>query len=251
MKEKPGRWVGMTPHRTMIADLMHFSRKVPSIPVQRRMRLGAVMQARKQAQPRPSWVVVFTKAFALVAADMPELRRSYLGLPWAHFYEHPISIASVAVEKLDGAETAVFFAKLRDPAGHRLGALDRYLKWFVSSPRANMGLARLGLWVSLLWWPVRYLLWWWALNAEGWFRARQFGTFGVSVYSSMGCESLHPLAPLSFVINYGVIDEQGDVTVKLIYDHRVVDGATVGRALAALEETLTGPILAELRKSSG
>ncbi len=107
-------------------------------------------------------------------------------------------------------------------------ALDRYLKWFIRSPKANMGLARLGLWVSLLWWPLRYLLWWWALNAEGWFRARQFGTFGVSVYSSLGCESLHPLAPLSFVINYGVIDDQGDVTVKLVYDHRVVDGATVG-----------------------
>ena len=72
----------------------------------------------------------------------------------------------------------------------------------------------------------------------------------MSVYSSLGCESLHPLAPLSFVINYGVIDEHGDVTVKLVYDHRVVDGATVGRALAAFEAALTGPILAELRDSA-
>ena len=237
----------MTAHRVMITDMMYFSKKVPSIPVQRRMRLGDVMRARQQARRRPSWVVVFTKAFALVAADMPELRRAYLQVPWGHFYEHTISIASITVEKEDRGQRAVFFAKLRDPARHSLGALDRYLKWFVASPKANMGLARLGLWVSLLWFPLRRLLWWWALNSEGWFRSRQFGTFGVSIYSSMGCESLHPLGPLSYVINYGVIDDEGDVTVKLIYDHRVIDGATVGRTLAAFEAALTGPILAELR----
>lgn len=39
MKEKPGRWIGMSAHRVMITDLMHFSKKVPSIPVQRRMKL--------------------------------------------------------------------------------------------------------------------------------------------------------------------------------------------------------------------
>lgn len=95
--------------------------------------------------------------------------------------------------------------------------------------------------------PIRRFLWWWSLNSEGWFRSRQYGTFGVSVYSALGCESLHPLGPLSFVINYGIIDEEGDVTVKLIYDHRVCDGATIGRALAAFEAALTGPVLDELR----
>ena len=231
----------------MIGDLMHFSRKLPSIPVQRRMRLGAVQQARRAAEPRPSWVALFAKAFALVAAEQPDLRRSYLELPWAHLYEHPISIASVAVEKDDAGVAAVFFAKLRSPDRHRLRALDRYLKAFVNLPGKNMGLARLGLWISLLWWPLRRFLWWWALNSDGYFRARQFGTYGVSVYSGLGSESLHPLSPLTFVLNYGVIDEEGEVNVRLIYDHRVLDGANVARALSAIEQALNGPILAELR----
>jgi hypothetical protein len=141
----------------------------------------------------------------------------------------------------------VFFAKLRRPDAHRLAAIDRYLKWFTNSPKANMGLARLGLWISLLPWPIRHFLWWYALNADGYFRSRQYGTFGVSVYSSLGAESLHPLSPLTFVLNYGVIDEQGEVDVRLIYDHRVLDGATVARTLAALETALTGPLLDELR----
>ena len=246
MREKVGRWVGLSAHRVMIADLMYFSQKVPTIPVQRRMRLGALKEARSRLEPRPSWVTIFAKAFDLVAADMPVLRRSYLKLPWAHLYEHPISIASVTVEKQDAGVPAVFFAKLRNPGRHRLAALDRYLRWFIRSPRANMGLARLGLWVSLLWWPLRRVLWWWALNSEGYFRSRQFGTFGMSIYSGLGVESLHPLSPLTIVMNYGIIDEEGNVTVKFIYDHRVMDGATVARALVALENTLTGPILEEL-----
>ncbi len=153
----------------MIGDLMHVSRKLPSIPVQRRMNLGDVLAARAQASPRPSWCAIFTKAFAIVAADSPDLRQSYLSLPWSHLYEHPISIASVAVEKPVGKEMAVFFAKLRRPNRHKLAALDRYLKWFATSPKANMGLAQLGLWISLLPWPLRRLLWWYSLNAEGFF----------------------------------------------------------------------------------
>ena len=191
-------------------------------------------------------MAIFAKAFDLVAAEMPVLRRSYLGLPWAHLYEHPISVCSVAVEKMERGSPEVFFAKLRRPGQHRLGALDRYLRWFIESPKANMGLARLGLWISLLPWPIRRLLWWWSLNAEGYFRARQFGTFGVSVYSGLGAESLHPLSPLSYLINYGVIDEEGNVNVRIIYDHRVLDGATVARVLAAMEEKLCGPIVDEL-----
>ncbi len=231
----------------MISDLMYFSRKLPSIPVQRRMRLADLVAARSAAHPRPSWAAIFTKGFALLAADSPPLRRTLLGVPWAHLYEHPICIASVAVEKPVGDEHAVFFAKLREPNRHRLLAIDRYLKWFAASPKANMGLARLGLWVSLMWWPLRYALWWWGLNSDGYFRSRQFGTYGVSVYSGLGAESLHPLSPLTFVLNYGVIDADGEVNVRIIYDHRVLDGATVARTLAALEAALLGPILDEVR----
>ena len=88
---------------------------------------------------------------------------------------------------------------------------------------------------------------WLGLNMP---RARpvQFGTFALSVYSSLGAESLHPLSPLTTTLNYGVIKSDGTVSVRLIYDHRVFDGATAARALARLEEVLTGPILAELRE---
>ena len=80
-------------------------------------------------------------------------------------------------------------------------------------------------------------------------RARDRGNWNVrlSVYSSLGAESLHPLSPLTTTLNYGTINDDGTVWVRLIYDHRVFDGATAARALAKLEEVLHGPILAELR----
>ena len=45
----------------------------------------------------------------------------------------------------------------------------------------------------------------------------------------------------------GVIGPDGKVDVRLTYDHRVLDGATVARALGELERVLACEILAELR----
>ena len=74
------------------------------------------------------------------------------------------------------------------------------------------------------------------------------GTFGVSVYSGLGAESLHPLSPLTATLTYGVIDPNGNVDVRLIYDHRVLDGADVARALGELEGVMNEEILQELRE---
>jgi pyruvate/2-oxoglutarate dehydrogenase complex dihydrolipoamide acyltransferase (E2) component len=37
--------------------------------------------------------------------------------------------------------------------------------------------------------------------------------------------------------------------VRLIYDHRLMDGATVARALMQMEEILNGPIARELKEA--
>ena len=77
-------------------------------------------------------------------------------------------------------------------------------------------------------------------------RANYFGTFWVSAYSALGAESLHPLSPLTSTLNYGVFAADGSVDVRLVYDHRVTDGATVARALARLEEVLNTSLRQEL-----
>ena len=94
--------------------------------------------------------------------------------------------------------------------------------------------------------PLRRALLWLGLNI-GRQRGNYFGTFAVSVYSALNAESLHPLSPVTTLLNYGVISSDGRVDVRIIYDHRVMDGATVARALLRLEEILNSVVLEEVR----
>jgi hypothetical protein len=232
--------------RRVVCDLLHFALKVPSVPVQRRMNLAAVVAARQAAVPRPSWVAIFLKAFSVVAAARPELRRAYLSFPRPHLYEHPENIASVAVERQLEGEDAVLWGHLRRPESQGLLELDARLRRFKEAPVQTIGMFRKALRVARLPRFLRRWLWWVGLNVWGHKRARELGTFGVSVYSGLGAASLHPLSPLTTTLNYGVIESDGTVEVRIIYDHRVLDGSTVARALLDMEQVLTNQIVTEM-----
>jgi hypothetical protein len=241
-----GRWISLSGPRRFLVDLLHFAARVPTIPVQRRMALGAVAAAREGVADRPCWPAVFLKAYARVADDVPPLRRAYVGLPWPHLCEYPTTVASLAVEREYRNERCVFFARIADPAHLPLREIHARIRRFAEDPIETVPPFRKLLSIARWPRPVRRALLWLGLNLPR-TRPGQFGTFGLSTYSALGAESLHPLSPLTTTLNYGVIDRDGTVWVRLIYDHRVFDGATAARALGKLEEVLTGPILAELR----
>jgi hypothetical protein len=238
MGERYGRSLPLSLPRIWVGDLLHFAHQVPTVPVQRRMCIGPLLEARRRANPRPSWCSLFTKAYAMVASQRPELRRAYLSFPRPHLYEHPVSIASVAVERRVGEEHAVFFTQIRDPEVHTPEQLDQHLRECKERPVESIGTFRRALSWSRFPRPIRRLLWWIGLNVSGYRRARNLGTFGVSVYSGLGAEALHPLSPLTTTLNYGVIADDGTVDVRIIYDHRVMDGSTIARALTDLEDVL-------------
>jgi hypothetical protein len=245
---RAGRFIRLSLPRQYIIDLLHFSRKIPSIPVQRTMNLGKTLAARKRLANAPSWVMIVSKAYAIVCQEFPVLRQSYLALPWAHLYQHPCSLASIAIEKVVDSEPAVAFLRVGDLVENGLVILDARLRQAREDPIENLRSYRLAK--HMYWFPtfLRRTLWWIGLNGSGYYRARHFGTFGVSVYASLGAESLHPLSPLTSTLNYGPIDVDGNVNMRLVYDHRVLDGATVARALARLEEVLTNECVAELEQ---
>jgi hypothetical protein len=210
------------------------------------MVLAEVAEARAHAVPRPSWCAIFTKAYALVAKSRPQLRRAFMSFPRAHLYEHPLNVATIAVERRFGAEDAVFFMHVRAPEDKSLAEIDAQLRRFKMEPFETLGSVRQALLLSRLPTPIRRLVWWFGLNAWGRKRAHHFGTFAVTVYAGLGAASLHPLSPLTSTLNYGIIGPDGAADVRLIYDHRVIDGAGVARALAELESVLQHEIRNEL-----
>lgn len=248
MGSSAGRRLALSLPRRFITDLVHFAQKVPTVPVQRRMALPALVEARRLANPRPSWTALFVKAYALVARQRPELRRAFLSFPWPHLYEHGCSVASVAIERRMGDEDAVLFGKIRYPEERSLAELDALLQELREAPIERIAAFRRAIWLARWPLPIRRLLWWASLNLFGSKRAHYMGTFGISVYAALGAASLHPLSPLTSTLNYGVLDEDGSLDVRVIYDHRVMDGATVARTLADLEQALLGSVLMELRQ---
>ncbi|HEY7158974.1 MAG TPA: 2-oxo acid dehydrogenase subunit E2 [Gemmataceae bacterium] len=247
MSQPAGVSIPLSLPRQLICDYLHFARKIPTVPVQRRMRLGEVVAARVATSLRPSWCALFTKAYGFVAAATPALRRAYMSFPRPHLYEHPINVASVAVERKFGDEDAVFFGHIRQPETLSLADIDLRLRRFKEEPMESIGDFRRILLMNRFPRPLRRLLWWIGLNVWGRKRAAFMGTSGITVYAGLGAASLHPLSLLTTTLNYGVIEPDGTVDVRLTYDHRVLDGATVARALAELERVLTHEILAELR----
>ena len=76
-----GRRIALSPPRRFMTDLLHFSQKLPSVPMQRRMRLADVAEARGKWPQRVSWCSIFLKAYSIVASRTPELRPRIVPLP--------------------------------------------------------------------------------------------------------------------------------------------------------------------------
>lgn len=241
-----GRAIRLSVQRRMVIDFLYFARGIPTVPVQKRMSLAALVAARAACCERPRWTALFTKAYALVAQEVPELRRAYVKIPWPHLYEYPTSKANIIIERDYQGEPALCSVSIKDPAHQLFGEIGQQLQHATTAPLEDIKDFRRWMRFARLPRPLRRTLWWIGLN---WGRQRGnfFGTFGVSVYSALNAESLHPLSPLTTMLNYGVMTEDGMVDVRIIYDHRVMDGSTVARALGRLEEILNSVILEEVR----
>jgi hypothetical protein len=230
----------------MVIDLLYFAAKIPTVPVQRRMQIGDLVSARTVCRDRPRWTAIFVKAYALVAEEFPELRRAYITLPWPHLYEYPDSNCNLIVERDYDNEPVLFSYSIKSPARQSLRDLTRIIGHVSSAPIEGIKDFRRSINFARLPRRLRRALWWLCLNI-GRQRANYFGTFAVSVYSALGAESLHPLLPVTTLLNYGVMSPDGALDVRIIYDHRVMNGATIARVLARLEEILTSVITEEVR----
>jgi hypothetical protein len=222
-------------------------RGVPTVAVDRRVDLSALAAARRGAAVKPMWAVIFAKAYAIVAAREPELRRSYIRFPWAHFYEHAEPVAALTIEREHEGERVVFPTRLRHAHARPLAELDGALRHAKGAPIDEIPTFRRMLRLTRLPGPLRRSLVWVGLHASGRLREHHSGTFGVTSVGSAGAGALHLISPLTATLHYGMFLEHDQLDLRLTFDHRVFDGGTAARALTALERVLNGSILDELR----
>lgn len=242
-----GTSLPVTLGRRLVAELLHHAKQVPSLPLSRGCRLPMLAAARSQVRPSVSWVAIFARAYGLVSQEIPELRRAWIPFPYARLYEHPSSECAVLLEREWKDELIVVGAKIRGPEHCTVREIDGHLRYYKETPMWDVSpfrqLIRLGMLPGFL---RRFFLWK-NLNVSGYKRASKLGTFMISSLGNFGVEQHHPLTPLTTYFTFGPIAPDGSVTLKIIYDHRVLDGRHVARALVRLEEILNTTLLAEVR----
>lgn len=246
MGEAADHTVPLSRGRRIMCDFLHASMSVPLVAIQKTMDLAQVASARQAAQPRPTWSSIFTKAYGRVVAATPELRRAFLTFPYERLYQYTRTTADVAVECQIEGESVVVPGPVRDPESRPLLDIDQFLGRCKAN--AIMEIPRFRRALRLAPWPrgVRRLGWWVVLNVSGRLRRKYFGTFCVTSVGGQGVDSLRPLAPCISLLHYGAIDARGLVTVRLTYDHRIVDGRVPAEALVRMEQVLNGEIIVEL-----
>jgi hypothetical protein len=247
MSQPINRTVSLSPARRLVCDVMHFSKKVPIVIVERRLKLAEVANARSAARDRPSWFAVFAKAYGIIASRRPELRRSYMSLPWPRLFEHARNVAVVPIERRLGDEDVVLYVPLAEPEKLSIADLNASISKHKDEPLENISFFRTQIWMSRLPQPLRRFLWWLGFNLWGRVRAYFYGTFGVTSVGAFGATAVTIQSPLTTTLTFGAIDAEGGVSVRLCFDHRVMDGAAPARALVELEQVLNGELLTELR----
>ena len=232
--------------RRMISDYMWAANGIARVDVTRPVALGAVMAARRAMRAAPSVTTIFVKAFAIVAADMPELRRAYLSWPWPHFYEYTESTAVVAQEREIDGDLGLLPLRFSRPDAVPLGELDRMIRNAIEMPIEQSKLFRRVVALGCLPLLLRRLIWIAILNIP---RLRRYvlGTYGVSALGKSQAELGTTRTPVPCLLSYGIMDEHGNVRARLNFDHRTFDGAFAGCVLARLEDVVNGAVLEELR----
>jgi hypothetical protein len=156
----------------------------------------------------------------------------------------------VALARRVDDEEAVLMLHIRHPEQWPLWEIDDFIRHARIEPVERFGDFRRVLRAAWLPGPLRRLLMWAGLQISGDWRARYFGTFGITSVGALGSALTHVLCPLTTSLTYGVFEEDGSVLVRLFFDHRVLDGALVAMALQELQQVFHGPILEELRGAS-
>jgi hypothetical protein len=232
--------------RALVRDILHYDRRMPSFTHSRQFDLAEVEALRLRLPQRVGWPVLFIKAYGLLSAECPLLRQAFMPWPVPHAYEHPQTIATLALSRKHEGEPRLFWPRLRQPERRSLIDLQQDLERHQGEPVERHFGRQLRL--SRLPTPLRRLAWWATFNLSGHKRATRLGTFALTTLAGQGATIDRPPSIHTTTLSYGPLDESGRARVNITYDHRLMDGLAIAGCLARLEQLLHGPIACELEQ---
>jgi len=232
----------------MIGDFLAQSQRIPLAHGERRIDIRPLRTAVAAARPRPNWLPLFFKAYAIVAAARPVLRRMYVRFPWPRLYEHPENVGSVITSRLVDGDEALMALPIVTPEKRPITEIDTILKEARLKPVMEIPAFRRQIRIARLPFPLRQLGYHLGMDWVPSRRVRLLGTFGMSVLASMGLANLTTWVPWTTMIHYTPFDEAGSMLLRIAIDHRVLDGLEVAYALREMEEALNGCILEEVKQ---
>lgn len=232
--------------RTFIADISHYSNKIPLCTIEKQVRFKDVNATRIRSAQRVGWSSIFTRAMGLASMEFVDMRRSWLPYPYAHIYEHPIPIGSVAISRSIDNHDAVLFGMIQEANIMGLGSINSKLHRLKTEPVEKINLFKRIRRTSRFPWPIRSIIWNYALFVSGYCKAKNMGTFGISSVSKFNATTMELLTPLTSALNYSQVEENGNCTLRLTFDHRIMDGQQVAQILAFVEEAINTSVKEEI-----
>jgi hypothetical protein len=242
---KQTKFRSLTSNRALVLDLLALSARHAYYPIEQVFELDEVGALRAAAVRRISWTVLFMKAYARVAAEIPQLRQAYCRWPWPRLCECGDNVAMVAINREYRGEERLCWGRFASPECQPLAELQDTLDAYQREPVEQIFRRQVRL--SKCPSALRRLALWLNLNFSRGRRAKRLGTFSMSTLA--GQQALNRFHPtlLTTSLTFGPLDERGRSLVTLICDHRVFDGALAARALTSLQAVLRGAIAEELR----
>ncbi len=210
------------------------------------MDLSELANWRRKARPYISWAVIKMRAYALVAREHPLLRRLYVPLPTPHYYEHPESIAMLAVNREVNGHSRLLIARFTQPENHSLVQLQSKYDDYRRLPLSELKQLRAQVRFSRMPAPLRKFSW---HLMTGWMprgRARMMGTFGMSPSGTRSIDGTWHLGPTTTTLGYDPYCVDGKARVTLTFDHRVLDGLPAATVLQTLGDVLKTQMRNEL-----
>lgn len=242
-----GRTIPLSTDRRLVCDVINIANRMPTAPIRCDIDVTEIKHLRRLTGTRISWQVIMMRAFALVSRDVPELRQLYAPLPRPHIYEHHESVCLMTIARKYKGRERLFFARFCQPENYSLIQLQEIFENYRRAPIQNIRQLRHQIRFARMPWLIRKIGW--SILTHLWpaSRARQMGTFGMSLSSYRDVSGTFHLGPCTATLGYDQLCRKGKAYVTLTFDHRVLDGKPAIDVLNRLALVLKNQVTAEMR----